>query len=223
MNRNDVIDVLTAVAAADRRTVGEADVDIWLSVLVDLPLDSALEAVRDHLREQPDTWMQPGHVYQRARRLRAVRAQESVIGEIRAIERPPASADARRKAIEEFTRSFGKAEDSACASDQATSAASSPESTAAMPDRYLDENGFVIDLDAPDSRHLTAEDRRLAAIADCQLCNRDGYRTGGTRCDHIDHAAIAERHRAEIAAQLAQIAARKETPTTTPDRSHSEP
>ena len=69
MNRNDVIDVLTAVAAANRRTVGEGDVDVWQAVIGDLPKDDALQAVRDHLREQPGVWLEPGHVYQRARTL----------------------------------------------------------------------------------------------------------------------------------------------------------
>jgi hypothetical protein len=67
MNRNDVIDVLTVVAAADRRTTGHADVDVWQAVVGDIPKDLALQAVRDHLREQPGVWLEPGHVYQRAR------------------------------------------------------------------------------------------------------------------------------------------------------------
>ncbi len=73
---------------------------------------------------------------------------------------------------------------------------------------------------AQDLDGRTVDEQRAAAIADCQLCDENGYRTGGaTRCDHIDHAAIAERHRAEIAAQLAEIRARKEPPTETTDRS----
>ena len=32
MNRDDVIDVLSVVAAATRRTVGEVDVDVWQAV-----------------------------------------------------------------------------------------------------------------------------------------------------------------------------------------------
>ncbi len=76
---------------------------------------------------------------------------------------------------------------------------------------------------AQDLDGRTLAEQRAAAIADCQLCDEHGYRNGGTRCDHIDHAAIAERHRAEIAAQLAQIRARKETPTDTPERSTRQP
>lgn len=67
MNRDEVIDVLTAVAAADRRTVGQADLDVWQAVIGDVPRDFALRAVRDHLRESPGVWLEPGHIYQRAR------------------------------------------------------------------------------------------------------------------------------------------------------------
>ena len=63
MNRHDVIDVLTVVAAATRRTVGDADVDIWQAVIGDLPKDLALSAVRTHLRDCPGVWLEPGHVY----------------------------------------------------------------------------------------------------------------------------------------------------------------
>lgn len=84
-----------------------------------------------------------------------------------------------------------------------------------MTDRYLDDNGYVIDLD-----HRTPEERRQADITACNLCDADGYRCGtATVCDHIDHAAIAKRHRAEIDAQLAQIRQRKQPPAQTPERS----
>jgi hypothetical protein len=70
MNRNDVIDVLSVVAAATRRSVGEADVAIWEPVIGSLPKDLALQAVRDHIRDSPGVWLEPGHVYQRARAIR---------------------------------------------------------------------------------------------------------------------------------------------------------
>lgn len=70
MNRNDVIDVLTAVSAADRRTLGQADVDVWEAVIGDLPKDLALRAVRDHLREKPGIWLEPGHIYERVRAIK---------------------------------------------------------------------------------------------------------------------------------------------------------
>ena len=67
MNRNDVIDVLSVVAAATRRTIGEADVEIWQGVIGDDDKQLALKAVRDHLRDQPGVWLEPGHVHQRVR------------------------------------------------------------------------------------------------------------------------------------------------------------
>ena len=81
MNRNDVIDVLSLIRAVDHRTVGEMDVNVWQAVIGDLGRDDALEAVRGHLREQPDVWLAPGHIAQRVlamrrdRQLRESRAE----------------------------------------------------------------------------------------------------------------------------------------------------
>ncbi|WP_131806222.1 hypothetical protein [Mycolicibacterium conceptionense] len=117
MTRDEVVDVLTVVAAADRRTVGDADVDVWHAVLDDLPVELAFEAVRDHLREQPDTWIQPGHVYQRIRKLRRERDRrpsaryEALCDSKAAPDEDPAVTAARRKAIESFACSrstFGR-------------------------------------------------------------------------------------------------------------------
>ncbi len=77
----------------------------------------------------------------------------------------------------------------------------------------------VAGFTAQDLDGRTVAEQRAAAIAECVLCDVHGYRNGATVCDHIDHAAIAERHRAEIAAQLAQIRQRKEPHPPTPDRS----
>ncbi|MEX7470163.1 hypothetical protein AB4Z39_10670 [Mycobacterium adipatum] len=110
MNRDDVIDVLTAVAAADRRTVGEADVQIWLGVLEHIPLDVALEAVRDHLRDKPDMWMQPGHVYQRSREIMRNKSLNAVAKDVlpqpKAVEGSKQYSDERhrRRVIAEFAR-----------------------------------------------------------------------------------------------------------------------
>lgn len=47
-----------------------------------------------------------------------------------------------------------------------------------MPDHLLNEDGTVVDLDAPASR--------AAAIAECARCDEDGYR-GRVVCDHTPH------------------------------------
>ncbi|QBP31768.1 hypothetical protein SEA_PIPER2020_90 [Mycobacterium phage Piper2020] len=65
-----------------------------------------------------------------------------------------------------------------------------------MPEHNLDENGFVIDNDAENRAHLAA-----IAIANCELCDDDGYR-GTLVCDHADHAAAAKRGMAKVRAAL---------------------
>jgi hypothetical protein len=70
MTPEDVIDVLTAVQAGDRRTVGKADVIFWTQIIGDLPKDLALQAVVDHFRECPGEWLQPGHIVAGVRAIR---------------------------------------------------------------------------------------------------------------------------------------------------------
>ena len=65
MNKSDIVDVLSFVAAGDRRTVGDADVEMWFLVMGDVPKDFALHAVVAHRRECPGTWLEPGHIVQR--------------------------------------------------------------------------------------------------------------------------------------------------------------
>ncbi len=75
MNRNEIIDLLTIIAAGDRRTVGNTDVDFWHNIVGNVPKDLAIEAVRRHFRERPDVWLNPGHVVQGARAIHQERLQ----------------------------------------------------------------------------------------------------------------------------------------------------
>jgi hypothetical protein len=67
MNRDEIVDLLTAVAVGDHRTVGQTDVDLWHAVLNDIPKDAAIVALVEHRREQPGVWLEAGHIYQRVR------------------------------------------------------------------------------------------------------------------------------------------------------------
>lgn len=67
MNRNQVIDVLKMVVAADRRTADSTDVDVWESVIGDLDFDRCRHAVVAQLREMPGVWIEPGHIRQRVK------------------------------------------------------------------------------------------------------------------------------------------------------------
>lgn len=64
MNKQDIIDVLTAVRAGDNRTVGQGDVEMWHLVIGKLNKDQALQAVIEHRQERPGTWLEPGHILQ---------------------------------------------------------------------------------------------------------------------------------------------------------------
>lgn len=69
----------------------------------------------------------------------------------------------------------------------------------------LDENGFVIyddpDAPPPDDGSLPAHLTR-AAIDECGLCDRKGYR-GAVVCDHREHASAETRAAAREALRVA--------------------
>lgn len=61
MNLSETARLLGAMAAFDRRTVGDGDVIAWQAVLSDAPFDDCLEAVKRHYAEHTE-WMMPAHV-----------------------------------------------------------------------------------------------------------------------------------------------------------------
>lgn len=61
MNRAETARLLAAIAAFNNRTIGEADVEAWQSVLPDVTLTDAMEAVRQHYAENTE-WLMPAHV-----------------------------------------------------------------------------------------------------------------------------------------------------------------
>ncbi|KDE14234.1 hypothetical protein [Rhodococcus aetherivorans] len=74
LTRDDVIDILTAIAAYDRRTIGEGDIAAWGAALrPDLDRQLAIEAVRIHNATSED-WIKPVHVNKLAVDIRKDRA-----------------------------------------------------------------------------------------------------------------------------------------------------
>jgi hypothetical protein len=63
----DVVDLLTIVAVADKRTIGESDARLWLELLERFDKDECSDAIMAHRREQPGVWLEPGHIVQRVR------------------------------------------------------------------------------------------------------------------------------------------------------------
>lgn len=69
--------VLIYIAAADRRTVGKADLLVWQDAVGDLSHDDVMDAVRKHYRESTD-FLMPAHVRRLVKAARADRAGRGV-------------------------------------------------------------------------------------------------------------------------------------------------
>jgi hypothetical protein len=70
MKRSETAALLTKIAAYDRRTIGEADIEAWTEALDGLvTLQDSLVAVRNHFRESSE-WLMPKEIIDRARKLR---------------------------------------------------------------------------------------------------------------------------------------------------------
>lgn len=102
MNTNEVIDLLTLIAARDRRTVGEADVAAWLEDVGDLAFADARAAVSRHFRESRE-WVMAADIRRHVKAIRAERLKNSDL----AI--PPADleGDDYRQAIRDGIRAIG--------------------------------------------------------------------------------------------------------------------
>ncbi len=93
MNRDQIIDLLTAAAAYDRRNVGEGDVHAWSEAArrAGWTFDKALNALHEHYATS-SAWLMPGHITER---IRLTSRQPAPADELLALERKPASAERR--------------------------------------------------------------------------------------------------------------------------------
>ncbi len=73
MTRDDVIDVLTAVHAADHRTIGEGDIALWAAAFEmcghTIDKADAIAAVVRHALDPTAPYLKPGHVVAGAREI----------------------------------------------------------------------------------------------------------------------------------------------------------
>lgn len=65
MTKAEVARLLTLIAAFDRRTIGETDVEAWHLILGHLDPADCAEAVREHFTASTD-WLMPAHVHRLA-------------------------------------------------------------------------------------------------------------------------------------------------------------
>ena len=89
MNAADTIDVLSAIAAYDQRTIGRADAEAWHLAIGDLDRDLALEAVVIHHKTSTER-CKPAHVRAAANGIRRTRAEAAHARRVAADTRPPA-------------------------------------------------------------------------------------------------------------------------------------
>lgn len=75
MTHDDIVDVLTAAAAFDQRTVGRADVIAWHAAIGTLPKDDAIAGVVAHYCESEDR-LKPVHVIRHVEATRAARLRK---------------------------------------------------------------------------------------------------------------------------------------------------
>jgi hypothetical protein len=80
MTKAEVARLLAMIAAFDRRTIGEADVEAWHLILADLDTNDCANAVRDHYATQRD-WIMPADVRNAAVRTQRKRAADLAIAE----------------------------------------------------------------------------------------------------------------------------------------------
>jgi hypothetical protein len=78
MDKLQVKQLLTLVSTLDQRIVSEPVVESWSSLLQDVKPQHAREAVEEHFREKPDTYLNVGHVVKGAKRF-AERDAEKVL------------------------------------------------------------------------------------------------------------------------------------------------
>lgn len=72
MTRDDMLDLYALVQASDgREEATEADELVWSRIVGHLSVDDCAEAIIAHFREQPNVWLQPGHILARVRARRA--------------------------------------------------------------------------------------------------------------------------------------------------------
>jgi len=78
VDKLQVTALLTLVSTLDQRIVSDSLVESWAGFLADVRPQHAREAVEEHFREKPDTYLNVGHVVKGAKRF-AERDAEKVL------------------------------------------------------------------------------------------------------------------------------------------------
>lgn len=101
MTKTETAQLLTLVAAFDRRTLGETDVEAWYLIVADLEPNDCMEAVREHFLTER-SWLMPADVRTRAIAASRRRAGKERLAELerqREAENPPAELTSRERPL----------------------------------------------------------------------------------------------------------------------------
>ncbi|GIH69465.1 zinc finger domain-containing protein [Sphaerimonospora thailandensis] len=77
MDKHQTIDLLSAIAAIDKRKIGQTEVNTWHMILGHLDLDDALQATAHHFATSTD-YLMPVHIVTGVKRIRADRLDRSI-------------------------------------------------------------------------------------------------------------------------------------------------
>lgn len=97
MNRNDIVDLLSAAAGYDHRTIGEIDVAAWAESARRKTWNraTALDAIHEFYSETPNGWITPGHITQHHRNTPTPPSDRTVDQALGLPAAPPASPERR--------------------------------------------------------------------------------------------------------------------------------
>ena len=101
MTKTETAQLLTFIAAFDRRTIGEADVEAWHLILADADATDCAEAVRQHFATSRE-WLMPADVNTGARAVanrRVGRQRRAALEAEIAAENPPAELTSRERPL----------------------------------------------------------------------------------------------------------------------------
>lgn len=83
MTKTEVATMLAMIAAYDRRTIGETDVEAWHLILEPLNPDDAMQAVKEHYTDSR-TWLMPADIHDRATAITRRRIGRARVAELEA-------------------------------------------------------------------------------------------------------------------------------------------
>lgn len=105
MQPSETAELLTYIAAFDRRTIGKADVLAWHEIIGHLELMDCKQAVTAHFRESTD-YLMPAHVVRLARNIADTRRNRETIAAL-----PRGKGVPMPDEVREMLKEFGKAKE----------------------------------------------------------------------------------------------------------------